>query len=79
MEESEVEYHVKCLLEKHGWRKAPPEFLPFESDIVYVKCDERYIIEAKGETKGGPSWLSKYAIGETVARARARVRTAPTG
>ena len=70
LEESEVVAYVKEFLERDGWQEASPEISPFQRDIVFVKGGEKYVIEAKGETKGGETHNIEVVIGQIVARMR---------
>jgi len=65
--ENEMIEYVKRFFKREGWRLTSYRFSDFTVDIAAVKGDDIYIVEVKAQTKGGPSWLIKYAIGELVA------------
>ena len=67
MEESEVVEYLKSFLKKEGWQITWYVFQDYEADVAAMKADHLFIIEAKGETKGGHSHLIKVAIGQIVA------------
>lgn len=67
MDESEVVEYIKSLFKKEGWQITSYVSQDYEADIVAMKADHMFIVEAKGETKGGHSHLIKVAIGQIVA------------
>jgi len=70
LSESDVRNYVISYFEEEGWETASTQESLFQRDIVMVKGNRKYVIEAKGETKGGETHNICVVIGQIVARMR---------